>query len=182
MWEDPLHKTLNSGRKMFWRCSHLSFTLSCYQTSSGTIRAMKHHSQKKRSLEAASCTIMVSNLPTSPGDKLIIQDAVRPAEQCLKSLLLLWSNLLGLLHGELCLLTQMAVTSKLGGIITFSVGTWSTIFSPSNSQRSHLDWLISKAQGRSSISRVLTHGFHTDSFTRIGLSHWESCSLLFGNK
>lgn len=74
------------------------------------------------------------------------------------------------------------VTSKLGGIITFPVGTWRTIFSPSNSHRSHLDWLISKAQGRSSISRVLTHGFHTDNFTRIGLSHWESCSLLFQTK
>lgn len=68
---------------------------------------------------------------------------------------------------------------KFGGIIVFPVGICRTILSPSNSQRSHLDWLISRAHGRSSISSVFTHGFHTDSFTRMGLSHWVSCSLLF---
>lgn len=71
------------------------------------------------------------------------------------------------------------ITWKLGGIIILPAGTCRTIFSPSNSQRSHLDWLISRAQGSSSISRVLTYGFQTDSFTRIGLSHWLSCSFLF---
>lgn len=71
------------------------------------------------------------------------------------------------------------ITWKLGGIIILPAGTCRTIFSPSNSQRSHLDWLMSRAQGSSSISRVLTHGLQTDSFTRIGLSHWLSWSFLF---
>lgn len=70
-------------------------------------------------------------------------------------------------------------TWKLGGIIILPAGTCKTIFSPSNSQRSHLDWLISRAQGRSSINKVLTCGFQTDSFTCIGLSHWLSCSFLY---
>lgn len=69
-------------------------------------------------------------------------------------------------------------TWKFGGIIVFPAGIWRTIFSPSKSQRSHLEWLISRAHGRSSIRRVFTHGFHTDSLTLIGLSHWVSCSLL----
>lgn len=69
-------------------------------------------------------------------------------------------------------------TWKLGGIIILPAGTCRIIFSPSNSQRSHLDWLISRAQGSSSINKVLTYGFQADSFTRIGLSHWLSCSFL----
>lgn len=76
------------------------------------------------------------------------------------------------------MLVSSYITLKLGGIIILPAGTCRTIFSPSKSQRSHLDWLMSRAQGSSSISRVLTCGFQTDSFTRIGLSHWLSCSFL----
>lgn len=78
----------------------------------------------------------------------------------------------------LLVLKKSYSTWKLGGIIILPAGTCRTIFSPSNSQRSHLDWLISRAQGSNSINKVLTYGFQADSFTRIGLSHWLSCSFL----
>lgn len=63
-------------------------------------------------------------------------------------------------------------TLKLGGTMTLPAGIWSTMVSPSKSQRSHWEWLASRAQGNSSTSRVFRPDFQQESFTCMGLSHW----------
>lgn len=63
-------------------------------------------------------------------------------------------------------------TLKLGGTMTFPAGICSTMVSPSKSQRSHWEWLASRAQGSSSTSKVFRPDFQQDNFTCMGLSHW----------
>lgn len=68
-------------------------------------------------------------------------------------------------------------TLKFGGTMVLPAGIWRTMLSASKSQRSHWEWLVSRAQGNNSTRRVLKPVLHAHKRTCMGLSHWATGSV-----